>query len=387
MTNFLIKLFIGANLNKDDPLVRKKCGFLSGLTGIFINLVLFIGKIFAGIFSGAISVVADSLNNLSDAGSSIVNIVGFKIALSPPDREHPFGHGRAEYVAGLIISFIITLMGVELARTSVEKIIFASVPEYDLFTVIILCISIALKFWMYIFNRKMGNMIDSVAMKATATDSISDVISTAAVLIGIAINYFAHLNADGYIGLLVSLFIVYSGIKTAKESLSPLLGQMPNKELSKNIKETVCSYDGIIGIHDLLIHNYGVGVSIISLHAEVPSCVSLSEAHALIDLIETELEQKFHCTATIHIDPVDVNDTKLDELLSSIISFIKSIEPSLSVHDFRLTGSTIHFDLVIPYKFNIGTEQLREEVTDFISQKDKALNPIINIERQMTELD
>lgn len=387
MTNFLIKLFIGADLNEDDPLIRKKCGFLSGLTGIFINILLFAGKIFAGIFSGAISVVADALNNLSDAGSSIVNIVGFKIALAPPDREHPFGHGRAEYVAGLIISFIITLMGVELARTSVEKIIFASAPEYDLFTVIILCISIAMKFWMYIFNRKMGNMIDSVSMKATATDSISDVISTAAVLIGIAINYFAHLNADGFIGLLVSLFIIYSGIKTAKESLSPLLGQMPNKELSENIKDTVCSYDGIIGIHDLLIHNYGVGVSIISLHAEVPSCVSLSEAHALIDLIETELEQKFHCTATIHIDPVDVNDTKSDELLSSIISFIKSIEPSLSVHDFRLTGSTIHFDLVVPYKFKISAEQLREDVTAFIHQKDKTLNPIINIERQMTELD
>lgn len=387
MTNFLIKLFIGADLNKDDPLVRKKCGFLSGLTGIFINIFLFVGKIFAGIFSGAISVVADALNNLSDAGSSIVNIVGFKIALAPPDREHPFGHGRAEYVAGLIISFIITLMGVELARTSVEKIIFASAPEYDLFTVIILCISIALKFWMYIFNRKMGNMIDSVAMKATATDSISDVISTAAVLIGIAINYFAHLNADGYIGLLVSLFIVYSGIKTAKESLSPLLGQMPNKELSESIKETVCSYDGIIGIHDLLIHNYGVGVSMISLHAEVPSCVSLSEAHALIDKIENELNRKFHCTATIHIDPVEMNDEKADELMSHVILFAKSIDNSLSVHDFRMKGSTLTFDLVIPYNFPISREELLKTMTEEIHSLDENISPVINIERQMTELD
>ncbi len=273
MTKFLIRLFIGKTADYSSD-TRKKYGFLSGITGIILNLLVFTGKLIAGILSGAVSVVADALNNLSDAGSSIVNMVGFKIAMTPPDREHPFGHGRAEYVAGLIISFIITLMGVELAKSSVDKIIVPEAPDISVLTFVILFASVLVKLWMFFFNRKLGSEINSVSLKATASDSISDVTATVAVILGMAASVIFDVNIDGWAGLLVSVFIVVSGLKTAKESLSPLMGQMPEKELVEDIKSTVNSYEGIIGMHDLIVHNYGVGISFISFHAEVASSMT-----------------------------------------------------------------------------------------------------------------
>lgn len=390
MTEMLIGIFIGKD-SPEDPDIRKKYGFLSGITGIVLNILLFTGKLLAGIFSGSISVIADSLNNLSDAGSSIVNMVGFKIALTPPDKEHPFGHGRAEYVSGLAISFIIMLMGVELARSSFEKIIHPEIPDVSIFTLVILVIAVAVKLWMFVFNRKLGRKINSVSLNAVATDSISDAVATTAVIIGMIVAFFFKINIDGFIGLLVSFFIFYSGIKTAKESLSPLLGQMPEKTLVEDIKAMVCGYEGIIGIHDLIVHNYGVGKSYVSFHAEVSSSMELTEAHRLIDIIEKDFKEKFNCTVTIHIDPVDLNDSESALLCKKVNEIVRNIDQSLSIHDFRVLKDkgekSVVFDLALPYKFKYSDIDIRNMVSSAIKEIDEKANIIINVERQLAELD
>ncbi len=390
MTKFLIRLFIGKHTD-NAPDTRKKYGFLSGVTGIILNFILFAGKLIAGILSGAVSVVADAINNLSDAGSSIVNMVGFKIAMTPPDREHPFGHGRAEYVSGLIISFIIALMGVELAKSSIDKIIAPEPPDISILTFVILFASVLVKLWMFFFNRRLGSEINSVSLKATAADSISDVTATAAVILGMAVSVIFNINIDGWAGLLVSAFIVVSGLKTAKESLSPLMGQMPEKELVEDIKNTVNSHDGIIGMHDLIVHNYGVGISYVSFHAEVASSMPLSDAHTLVDGIETEFKEKFGCGVTIHIDPVDIDDEETSELFRSVKEAVKEIDGCLSIHDFRVVknpaGNSLIFDLAVPYKFRLSDRQIREMTVNGIKAFDEKAVPIINIERQLAELD
>lgn len=390
MTGLLIKLFIGKG-NPTDLEVRKKYGFLSGITGIVLNILLFTGKLLAGIFSGAISIIADSLNNLSDAGSSIVNMVGFKIALAPPDKEHPFGHGRAEYVSGLAISFIIMLMGVELARSSFEKIFNPEALNVNTFTFVTLILAVAVKLWMFVFNRKLGKKINSVSLNAVATDSISDAVATTAVIIGTIVTFVFKINIDGFMGLLVSCFIIYSGIKTAKESLSPLLGQMPEKTLVEDIKAMVCGYEGIIGIHDLIVHNYGVGKSYVSFHAEVSSSMELTEAHRLIDIIEKDFKEKFNCTVTIHIDPVDLNDSESALLCKKVNEIVRNIDQSLSIHDFRVLKDkgekSVVFDLALPYKFKYSDIDIRNMVSSAISEIDEKANIIINVERQLAELD
>lgn len=390
MTELLVKMFIG---DKDchDPEVRKKYGFLSGITGIVLNLCLFTGKLVAGILSGAVSVVADALNNLSDAGSSIVNMVGFKIALTPPDKEHPFGHGRAEYVAGLAISFIIMLMGVELAKESVEKVINPQTPKISVLTFVILGAAVLVKLWMFVFNRKLGRKINSVSLTATAADSFSDVLASMTVIVGMVIGVIFKVDLDGYLGILMAAFIIYSGIKTAKDSLSPLLGQMPDKELVNGIRDMVCSYDGIIGIHDLIVHNYGVGISYISFHAEVPSGTGLSEAHTLIDGIEKELKGRFKCGVTIHIDPVDIDDEETVRLKEMVCGVVKSIDECLSIHDFRVVknpaGSSLIFDLAVPYKFRLSDMQIRETAVTGIRKIEKNATVVVSVERQLSELD
>lgn len=390
MTELLVKLFIG---DKDchNPEVRKRYGFLSGITGIVLNLCLFAGKLAAGILSGAVSVVADALNNLSDAGSSIVNMVGFKVALTPPDREHPFGHGRAEYVSGLVISFIIILMGIELAKESFEKIISPQNPETSVFTFIMLGAAVLVKLWMFIFNRKLGRKINSVSLTATSVDSVSDAMATLAVMLGMAAGVLFNINLDGYVGILMAAFIVYSGIKTAKESLSPLLGQMPDKELVGGVRDMVCSYDGIIGIHDLIVHNYGVGITFISFHAEVSSDMGLSDAHTLIDRIEKALKDRFNCGVTIHIDPVDIDDEDTLRLKDTACRVVNGIDECLSIHDFRVVknpaGSSLIFDLAVPYKFRLSDMQIRDMTVSGIREAEGAVTVVVSVERQLSELD
>lgn len=304
MTQLIISLFIKNSDSIQDEKVRERYGVVSGMTGIICNLLLFAGKIIVGLLSGAISIVADAFNNLSDAGSSIITLIGFKMAGKPADKGHPYGHGRIEYLSSLFIAVFIIMMGIELFKTSVEHILHPDVVEISTGLYIVLILSIAVKCWMYFFNRKLGRKINSSALLATATDSISDTISTFAVLIGMVIYQFTNFNIDGWIGLLVAIFILYAGVRTAWDSANPLIGSAPDEGLVEGINHLVLSHPEIQGMHDLLIHNYGPTHSDISLHVEMSGQLDLIKAHAIVDHIERELEEKYSCDVTIHIDPL-----------------------------------------------------------------------------------
>lgn len=391
MTKLLLKLFVKDYTNTADPAVRQKYGFLSSIVGIVMNILLFAGKCLAGVFTGAISIIADAFNNLSDAGSSIVTLVGFKISMAPADEEHPFGHGRAEYIAGLIISFIIMIMGVELGKTSFEKIFSPEEVTFSVISVIILFASVLVKLWLCLFNKKLGKMVNSVTMKATATDSLSDVIATSAVILGIFFTLFTKINIDGYVGILVAAFIIFSGFKTAKDSISPLLGQMPDDGLVRDIEKTVCDYHDVIGVHDLIVHNYGVGVRMISLHAEVPASIDFIAAHELIDVIEDDLKIKYKCNATIHMDPVVVDDEETNMLREAVKRIATEIDPALSTHDLRMTKgiyqSNLIFDVVVPFKFRLNEHELRDEFEKRLRLIDDKYCVVVNIDKKLSNLD
>lgn len=385
MTRLFVRLFVKNSENVKDPAVRIRIGYLGSITGIVLNVLLFSGKFIAGLICGAISVTADAFNNLSDAGSSIMSLVGFKMAAQPADEEHPFGHGRMEYVSGLIISFLIMLMGFELAKGSVEKIIRPKDMTFSWFTLTILVISVLVKLWMGLFNHKLGKMINSASMKATAVDSISDCISTSAVIAAMFVFYLFDLNIDSYIGLAVALFIVYSGINTFKESLTPLLGAKPDKQFVAEITSKVESYEGIVGTHDMIVHDYGVGNLIISMHAEVPVEMDFSSAHELIDKIEDDLKNQYKCLVTIHMDPVAVNDEKSTALKAQIADIVRQIDSRMSVHDFRMTDGkdreNLIFDVVVPFGLNMTDAEVREAISERVSQIDKAYQCVINIDK------
>lgn len=387
MTNLLIKLFVKDSKNTSDPAVRKRYGYLGAFTGIVLNILLFLGKLIAGILSGGISVIADAFNNLSDAGSSIMTFVGFKMAGMPADSEHPYGHGRMEYVSGIIISFIIMMMGFELGKSSVEKIFSHEKSEFSILAVSVLGASLLVKLWMALFNTKLGRKIDSATMKAAAADSLSDCISTSVVIICMFIQLFSGFELDSYAGIIVALFILYTGFNTFKESLTPLLGAKPKKELVEEIENTVMNYDGIVGVHDLMVHDYGVGRMVISLHAEISSKTDIMLAHELIDLIEDDLREKYRCSVTIHMDPVVVDDKKADEVKKVVLDIIKNIDSSLTIHDFRITDGVsrinVIFDLVTPFGFRYKDGELALMIKNAIAEKDGRLNAVITVERSM----
>lgn len=387
MTNLLIKLFVKDSKNTSDPAVRKRYGYLGAFTGIVLNILLFLGKLIAGILSGGISVIADAFNNLSDAGSSIMTFVGFKMAGMPADSEHPYGHGRMEYVSGIIISFIIMMMGFELGKSSVEKIFSPEKSEFRILAVSVLGASLLVKLWMALFNTKLGRKIDSATMKAAAADSLSDCISTSVVIICMFIQLFSGFELDAYAGIVVALFILYTGFNTFKDSLTPLLGAKPKKELVEEIENTVMNYDGIVGVHDLMVHDYGVGRMVISLHAEISSKTDIMLAHELIDLIEDDLREKYRCSVTIHMDPVVVDDEKADEVKKVVLDIIKNIDNSLTIHDFRITDGVsrinVIFDLVTPFGFRYKDGELALMIKNAIAEKDGRLNAVITVERSM----
>ena len=387
MTNLLIKLFVKDSKNTSDPAVRKRYGYLGAFTGIVLNILLFLGKLIAGILSGGISVIADAFNNLSDAGSSIMTFVGFKMAGMPADSEHPYGHGRMEYVSGIIISFIIMMMGFELGESSVEKIFSPEKSEFSILAVSVLGASLLVKLWMALFNTKLGRKIDSATMKAAAADSLSDCISTSVVIICMFIQLFSGFELDSYAGIIVALFILYTGFNTFKDSLTPLLGTKPKKELVEEIENTVMNYDGIVGVHDLMVHDYGVGRMVISLHAEISSKTDIMLAHELIDLIEDDLREKYRCSVTIHMDPVVVDDQKADEVKKVVLDIIKNIDNSLTIHDFRITDGVsrinVIFDLVTPFGFRYKDGELALMIKNAIAEKDGRLNAVITVERSM----
>ena len=390
VVNLISKLFIKNFEDINSPSVRASYGNLSGIMGIILNLCLFTAKLTAGVLTSSISVVADAFNNLSDAGSSLVTFFGFRLANRPADKEHPFGHGRYEYLTGLIISFFILLVGMELLKSSVDKILNPdALTNMSMLSIIILVASIAVKLWMFYFNKILSKKINSSALKATATDSLTDSIATSIVLIGLVFSQFTGINIDGYLGVAVAIFIFIAGIKTLKESISPLLGTPPEKEFVDDIKRTVLEDEIILGLHDLIVHDYGPGRCIISLHAEISDQEDLLKAHDKIDLIEKELEIKFNCLATIHMDPIASDDEYTLSLKGKIVSKLLLINKDFSVHDFRIVQGDTHtnviFDLVVPYECNEKNDIILKKVTEAIKSVDQKLIPVVYIEKPYTQ--
>lgn len=387
MTKLLIRLFIRDNDTKSEH-TRRKYGYLGSFTGIVLNILLFAGKITAGLVVSSVSIMADAFNNLSDAGSSVITFVGFKFAGRPADREHPFGHGRMEYISGLVISFIIMMMGFELAKSSVSKIIHPEEPEMSGLAFGILIASIAVKLWMFFFNRKLSRIIGSQTLKAAALDSLSDSVATCAVIISMLLSAAAGINTDGVAGLLVSLFILYTGIEAFKGSVTPLLGARPDKELVDKIRERVMSYPEIVGVHDLMVHDYGAGMLIVSLHAEVPVTMDFGEAHELIDIIEDDLKTEYKCLATIHMDPIDNKDEETIALRAMCNKLVKEIDGEITIHDFRMTKGKTHvnllFDIVVPYDFKYSDSEVETQIKDKIKAVNEKYFAVVKVEKEMS---
>ncbi|MBQ8389350.1 MAG: cation transporter [Clostridia bacterium] len=385
MITLLSKIFIKNRERTDDPRVRNAYGSLCGIMGIILNIVLFALKLFAGIISGAVSVMADAFNNLTDAGSSVITLIGFRMSGQKPDKDHPFGHGRIEYVAGFIVSLIILLVGFELAKTSIEKIVEPAAIEFSIIAVIILACSVACKAYMAFYNFKIGNKLCSAAMRATATDSLSDCIATAVVLVCLLISKFAGVNLDAYCGLAVSAFVLFSGLRSAKETVDPLLGTPPTKELIDEICTIVHSHGSVEGIHDLIVHDYGPGRMMISLHAEVPADADLLETHDMIDNIEKELREKLGCDAVIHMDPIVTNDERTREVHDKVAALVTCIDQRLTIHDFRMVEGPTHtnviFDVVIPFEIKKSDDEIRKSIETIVKTIDKNYYSVVNIDR------
>ena len=390
LIKLLTRLFVKNSDDIKNPEVRSAYGNMSGIVGIFLNLCLFAAKLTAGIVSASISVVADAFNNLSDAGSSVVTFLGFKLASRPADKEHPFGHGRYEYVAGLGISVVILLVGIELLKSSIGKIISPDTStEITLVSACILIASVVVKLWMYFFNKILSKKINSSALKATSLDSLTDCVATTIVLIGLVISNSTGLMIDGYLGAAVAIFILFTGVSTFKESLSPLLGNPPDAEFVNDIKDTVMQDDMIVGIHDLIVHDYGPGRCIISLHAEIPSNEDILKAHDSIDLIEKTLERKFNCMATIHMDPIATDDEYTLNLKDRVCRELCGEDSGFSIHDFRVVKGDTHtnviFDLVVPHGIKQSNDEIRKTAKDKIRTIDPKLIPVMHIEKSFTE--
>ena len=381
----IFKLFIKDKDNIKSDLVRNKYGQLSGSMGIILNSILFVIKLIAGIITSSISVMADAFNNLSDAGSSIITLVGFKISGKPADEDHPFGHGRMEYLCSLFVSVMILIMGYELLKASVTKIITPSEVETNVASFVILVVAIAIKFWMYLFNRKIAKKISSCAVMATAKDSVNDCLATAGVAVGLLISELFNVNVDGYIGLVIAIVVLYAGYSTIKESTEPLLGGYPDRELVENIEKTIMAHEEALGIHDLIVHNYGPSKNIISVHVEIDSLSDLNVIHDKIDLMERELSVKYDCLATIHMDPVAVNDEKVNTLKQVAEQIVKNIDDKITIHDFRIVAGPTHtnmiFDAVLPFEFRLTDNQFKEIVYEKINEYDSTLFAVIDIDK------
>lgn len=385
MISILSKIFIENKNITDENKKRNIFGTLCGAMGIVLNIILFAIKYFAGIISGSIAVTADAFNNLSDAGSSVITLVGIRMASKKPDRDHPFGHGRMEYLSGLAVSVIIILVGVELFRSSVDKIMNPSEVDTSIVAIVILVISIAVKCYMFFYNRSIGKKINSAGMKATALDCIGDAVATGVVLVSTVVSHFTQLQIDGWCGLLVSAFIVYAGIRSVKETVNPLLGMPPEKEFLEQIEDIVMSYDKIIGIHDLIVHDYGPGRIVVSLHAEVDGKEDVFELHDMIDNAERKLCDELGCIAVIHMDPVETDNEVTNEIKEKIAQAMAEFDEKITIHDFRVVPGTSHtnviFDAVVPHEIKKTDMEISNEISDFISEKFMNYNAVVNIDR------
>lgn len=390
MTQFLIAHFIGTDYdNVRDAQVRERYGVLSGAVGIACNVLLFAVKLLIGLMTGAISVAADAFNNLSDGLSSLISIVGFKVSGRAPDAQHPFGYGRTEYIAGLIVSMLICVVGVQFLQTSVGRILHPEAVSFTWTVAVVLILTMLVKLWLGIFNRALGMRIESPTLLAAMQDSMNDVVTTGVVLIGMLAGRFTSLPVDGIVGIVVALFIIWSGIGIARDTLSPLIGQAADPQVAHEITDTVLKSPGILGIHDLIIHNYGVGKSLASLHAEVPDTADIVAVHELIDEAEREVWAKTGVYTVIHMDPVRVGDPRIDAMRETTLHVLEKIDPALTMHDFRVVEGerkiNLIFDVIVPFGY---TEEQKEEIHTRIltgmRAQDKRYQPVVTLEHTMT---
>lgn len=383
LTKTLCRLFVKNHHQPTDPQVRLAYGRLAGITGILCNILLCGLKLLAGVLSGSLAMVADAFNNLSDAGSSIVTLIGFRLAAAPPDKDHPFGHGRMEYLSAMGVAVLIILAGFELATSAVDKILHPVATQFSPVAIAILAVSILIKLWMALFYRRIGRLISSDALIASGTDSRNDVLCTALVLVSAVAARFTTVPLDGYVGVAVALFVIWSGFTVIRDTISPLLGRAPDPELVEAIQKTVLSYDGVVGIHDLIVHDYGPGRVIVSLHAEVPEDQPITKSHDVIDNIEMELMDKYHILACIHLDPVDTDNPETLRLKELAIHLMNQVDESLTLHDFRVVSGDTHtnllFDLVVPHTCK-EPEEFAQRMREAVHSSDPRLYAVIKVE-------
>lgn len=390
MISFFANLFIKDPKNYQSAKVRQAYGVLCGSVGIGLNIILFLGKFLAGMISNSIAITADAFNNLSDAGSSLIMLLGFKMAGQKPDTDHPFGHGRIEYLSGLLVAIAILLMAVELLKSSFNKILHPSEIEFNIMVVIILGVSIAVKLYMFFYNQNVAKKIDSAAMLATATDSISDTCATCVVLIATLVAHFTGIQIDGYCGMLVGFFILYAGFSAAKETIDPLLGQPAEADFVQKIEEIVLSFDEIQGLHDLVVHNYGPGRVMISLHAEVPAEGDIIALHDTIDTAEKKLCSMLGCDAVIHMDPICTKDEETTEMKNMTVDKLHQIDSALSLHDFRMVKGPTHinliFDILVPYDCRIQDDDLLSQLENMVKEDYPDIYLVVKIDRSYVKM-
>lgn len=384
MTDFLIKHFIRDSENTQDVAVRTAFGNLAGAVGIVCNVFLCAAKLLVGIIFGSISITADAVNNLSDASSSVITLLGFKLSSRPADEEHPYGHARIEYLAGLCVSVMILVIGVELARSSLDKILHPTPVVFSWLTVFVLALSIAVKLWMALFNRNIGRKIGSSTLEATAADSRNDVISTSAVLAAALISHFTSLSLDGWMGLAVAVFIFFSGLGVLKETLNPLLGEAPSEEMTEYIARKVLSYEGVLGTHDLMVHDYGPGRCFASVHVEMDAKEDVLKSHDIIDNIERDFHEQDNIHLVIHYDPIVTGDEAVGSMRTWMQEKVRMISPQLSIHDFRMVQGRSHtnliFDVVVPHNFECSDQVLRQKIQQLVSGEETRYYTVVTID-------
>lgn len=384
MHTILIKTFIRDYENTGNIKVREAYGTLGSITGIVVNLILALSKYFAGIISGSISVTADAINNLSDAGSSIISLIGVKLSAKPADKDHPYGHGRVEYISALAVSFVVLLMGIELFQSSIEKITNPVPVKFNWISLIILIFSILAKLWLGLFNRDLGKKINSSPMMAVMKDSFSDCLATGVALIAIIISAFSDVSIDGYLGIIVAGFIFLAGFNILKETMADLLGKPADREFTEQIENKILSYDKIVGVHDMIIHDYGPGRKFASAHAEVSSSDDIMEIHDVIDLAERDILNEYGLMISIHTDPIVTDDERIDQLKDMTTTIVKEISQEMSIHDFRVVDGPTHtnliFDLIAPHKFHMSNSEIIHSVEEKLSKIDERYFVVITVE-------
>ena len=388
MNNFLCRIFVKDYENTKDPQVRERYGKFAGVVGILSNVILCAAKILVGAISGSIAIIADGINNLADASSSIITLAGFKLSSLPEDKEHPYGHARIEYISGMIVSVLIVVVGIELIKSSADKIMHPSPLEFSWSIIVVLLLAIAIKIWQALFNINIGKRINSLTLTATGTDSRNDVIATTVVLISIIVGKLTGLQIDGYMGCLVALFIIWSGIGLVKETMSPLLGEAPDPELVNAISDMALSYDGVLGIHDLVVHNYGPGRIFASIHSEVDAEADMMESHDMIDNIEREMAKKLHIEITGHLDPVRTNDPVVKKMVQLTSEVAAQIDGVSNIHDLRIVTGPTHtnviFDTVVASNCTLSLKEIHEAFQKAVKTEGDNYFVVINFDKPYT---